>query len=294
MDEARNRLAVGVEERRGRAARRARLAQLGVPSEAVEIRRVEPVTPQSSLRDRHRPIVGGHQISTSTVLCTLGFNAVRHGASGFVTNSHCTNSRGGVEGTVFHLPDISGISNRIGVETVDPFFFTGGPCPSGKRCRYSDTAFVQRDAGVTASLGRLARPVPGSLTWNGRDNFRIVKAAIFPVLGQTLTKVGRTTGRTQGVVTATCANVNVISTNVTMLCQHQASYSSALGDSGSPVFRVTNNPQPNDVILHGIHWGSGGTFSSYGSIGGAAEMGPIKATDPSTPPPEPSCGPYPC
>jgi hypothetical protein len=58
-------------------------------------------------------------------------------------------------------------------------------------------------------------------------------------------------------VTSTCVNSNVASSTFTMLCQDLASYTAAGGDSGSPVFVLTNNPAPNDVRAVGIHWGTG-------------------------------------
>jgi hypothetical protein len=84
-----------------------------------------------------------------------------------------------------------------------------------------------------------------------------------PLVGQAVTKVGRTTGRTAGTVQQTCVNVNVDGTNITQLCQSISNYANAGGDSGSPVFRITTLPS---VVLVGINWGGNGTTSVFSPI----------------------------
>ena len=285
IDEATNRLTVGVLDQRAGAEVEKQLAALGIPPEMVNIETTDPVTLEVSLQDRHRPVVGGLQIQflrgASTFNCTLGFNALRAGVIGYVTNSHCTAVQGGVNSTVHHQSTRAVAVDRIGFEIRDPLYFTGGVCPAGRRCRYSDTSFGMYSGGVPNPVpntrGRIARPNLNSVAWNGISTFRIVGETAFPVVGEPLTKVGRTTGRTQGAVTATCFNVNVSGTNITQLCQDRAAYASSPGDSGSTVFRITNAPAANDVRLYGIHWGSGGVFSAIGSfnIQRATEMGPL-------------------
>ncbi|MGH8525745.1 MAG: hypothetical protein ACREXY_16535, partial [Gammaproteobacteria bacterium] len=272
---------VGVQDQKTKGKVERQLAELGIPREMVNIERTKPVKRETSLRNRHRPVLGGLQIQfvsdASTFSCTLGFNVVRAGVAGYVTNSHCTAIHGGVQDTVHHQATISGVLNRIGVEIRDPTFVVNGVCPAGRRCRYSDTSFGRYDGGVSKTRGRIARPNLGSVAWNGINDFRIVGETSVPVAGELLNKVGRTTGRRQGKVRATCVNVNVSETNITLLCQDRASFVSAGGDSGSPVFRIADAPAPNDVRLYGIHWGSGGVFSSIGSfnIQRATEMGPL-------------------
>jgi hypothetical protein len=249
------------------------LAKLGIPREAVLIKETKEVFPE--LRSRRRPLRGGLQINFGGFLCTLGFIAVRQGITGFVTNSHCTNTQGGVEGTVYHQPSASGTTNRIGQEIADPTYFTGGQCPAGRRCRFSDTSFARAPhpsgPAVTTALGTVARPAVGSFTWNGVDIFTITGESA-PVVGQAITKVGRTTGRTTGTIQQTCANFNVSGSNITQLCQSQGSFASAGGDSGSPIIRITTLP---NAVLVGIHWGSGGVFSPITGIQMGGELGAI-------------------
>lgn len=202
---------------------------------------------------------------------------------------------GGVENTVYHQPSVSGTTNRIGQEIRDPVYFTGGACPAGRRCRYSDSAFarVPHPSGpaVSVSRGFIARPTSvntGALTINHTTpHFRVVAETSRPVVGETLNKVGRTTGWTRGTVPATCVNINVAGTNITQLCQDFVNARVAGGDSGSPVFRVTNAPASGDVRLYGVLWGgtSAGTqfvFSAIGSfnIQRSSELGPLTTCAP--------------
>ena len=97
-----------------------------------------------------------------------------------------------------------------------------------------------------------------------------------PVAGQTVSKVGRTTGWTRGSVSATCVHVNVSGTNITQLCQTLVSAGVGSGDSGSPVFRQQGTG--TTVTLLGILWGSSGSstfaFSPISNI--EAELGALR------------------
>jgi hypothetical protein len=249
-DEASNRVRIGVE--RGATGRaRSLVARLGIPAEAVIVEETEPITFAATLRERVRPVVGGLQINFPGFLCTLGFNAVRSGQNSFITNSHCTNTQGGTEGTPYWQPLQSVDPVRIGTEVADPVYFRRrNGCPTGRRCRFSDAARAAYAANIQFTLGRLAKttgPNNGSITING--SFSITGEGSAAV-GQTVNKVGRTTGWTGGVVTNTCVNTGVSGTNIVQLCQTFVSAGVGGGDSGSPVFRGTNG-----VTLVGILWG---------------------------------------
>lgn len=269
ISESSNRVRVGVENPDVAARVRRRFASLGVPEQAVTVELMPPIRPLATLRNKFRPLVGGLQINFDFYICTLGFAAVREGVSGTVTNSHCTRSQGRNNNTIFHQPSASGTNNRIGVEVVDPPFFTGSPCPARRKCRYSDAAFarVPHPSGppVTSARGMIARPPEVNSLTLTTGRFRITSENSFPVLNETLNKVGRTTGWSRGKVVATCLNVNVSGTNITLLCQDIVKARVAAGDSGSPVFRVLHNPARNDVRLYGVLWG-GGTLPGYGTV----------------------------
>lgn len=266
INERANKLVVGISDASLRNSVEAAYKAAGVPTGALVIEMTGPVVQELGLR--RRPLVGGLQIAMSSGgFCTLGFIGNRAGVRGFVTNSHCSGIQGGVQGIVYHQPVISGTTNRVGLETADPVYFAGGPCPAGRVCRRSDAAFarVPHPLGpVTGSLlGRIARTAEASVAWNGTSLWTILGKQNPTFMGETVKRVGRTQGTRTGVVNGTCMNVGVASTTITMLCQGRANYISGPGDSGSPVFRVVNAGSFT-VALNGIHWGS---FVAGGAAG---------------------------
>lgn len=277
VDERANVVRIGTSDPTTTHARiRAIATAHGVPPAALVVERAAPVVEQG-LRDHNVPAVGGVEISwvepkgVHVYQCTLGFPAVRGGVLGYVTNSHCTSQRGALDNTVHQQP-AGGVP--IGHEIADPPHVANASCPAGRICRYSDSSFYSLHADALYDHGHLARPAPGSVVWNGTDRFRITAEAA-PVVGEAVTKVGRTTGRTSGSVRATCKNYNVISFNLTMLCQTEADYFSSSGDSGSPVFAITSG---DDVALGGINWGRLDTRAVFSPIDGIqrdTELGPL-------------------
>ena len=103
-------------------------------------------------------------------------------------------------------------------------------------------------------------------------------------MGQTLDKVGRTTGWTVGTVMQTCIDTFVADTDIALICQTRVLSGLGGGDSGSPVFE-SQAPFTNDVTLYGILWGGSNTnfgpsfvFSPLSNI--EAELGPMIVTAP--------------
>jgi hypothetical protein len=287
--ESKNRIQIGVKDSSVIPQIEDALFNLGVPREAVNIVETAPFEEFQSLQDTTRPALGGTQISPSGGACTLGFTAVRQGVAGFVTCSHCTNVQGGVEGTIFQQATNSA-ANRFGVETVDPANFTGGPCPSGRSCRFSDSAFVARNSGpdpatltASADFGYMATTSVNSLVIDNK--FHIVGEVPFPLEGESLSKEGRTTGRTDGEVVDTCVALNNFKngqdTGVTFLCQDRVEASSAPGDSGSPVFSWSSASLPPGATipayLYGILRGGNGTTFSFSAMANIeSELGALK------------------
>jgi hypothetical protein len=121
--------------------------------------------------------------------------------------------------------------------------------------------------------------VTGAFTVTSQDN----TTTSFP-LGSTVNKVGRTTGWTQGNVTATCVHTNVSGTNITQLCQTFVKDPGGDvvvggGDSGSNVFRTLSG---SNVQLVGILWGgnSSGTLFVFSPLKQIRdELGNITATN---------------
>jgi hypothetical protein len=255
-DERRNRVMIGVESPEAAERARAAAVRLGVPAGALVVDVVEPVLPAVTLQDRVRPIPGGYEIRwANNLYCTLGFNAVAlQSFIGFVTASHCTHDQAGTQSiTTYYQNNTLAPGDQIGSELLDPPYFTGGSCPANRRCRYSDAAFAIYDMllSVNVPIGKVARAFPGSITVDPMvPTFQIVAEDTLPFVGQTLFKVGRTTGRTTGPVAQTCVNVLLFQTNIVLLCQDRVSAGVAPGDSGSPVLRGTSSTR-----LMGTVWG---------------------------------------
>lgn len=130
IDDRNNRLTIGVETLNVSDRVQQELSNLGIPLEAVNLEETGLIEYAShTLQNYSRPVVGSLQIQFGSAIgstigtCTLGFNAVRSGISGFVINSHCTAQRSVIEGTLFGQNTLTS-PNRIGVETVDPPFFS--------------------------------------------------------------------------------------------------------------------------------------------------------------------------
>ncbi len=269
IDEKNNKLKVGVATLDSKPVVEEALVKEGIPFDVIEIQEIAPFQAES-LSDYTRPLVGGLRITRSGGGngCTLGFNGIRGGIWGFVTNSHCTISMGQNDGTIFYQAGIG-----IGAENAssDPAFFTGGVCPLGKQCRYSDAAYINKYGGTTMTVGQIARPSSSDhsepIDWNGTNTFRIVGERP-PILGETIIKIGASTGWTTGTISDTSFDApSNGAPNAVILDQALANYSSQDGDSGSPVVRVTNSPNANDVLLLGIHWGSSGDTKAFSPIG---------------------------
>jgi len=308
IDEARNRLRVGMTPRASTRSVEQTLARLRIPSDAVVIDRIQPIQRLATLRDRARPLAGGRQIvlplpqlgPTVFGICTLGFNARIPSVAGgnfFVTNSHCTGEQGGNQNTPFYQPAPPSASRPfssvyIGIEYRDPAYGNpGGLCPAGRECRFSDAGLVRYAPGVQPDLGAIERTTfslsrLGSIEIDpANPEWTIVDEIPFPFLGETVHKVGRSTGWTTGPVIITCADVNVgggqgSDTGLTQLCQDFVLSGSRGGDSGSPVF-VRASSASNDVFLTGLLWGGGAlsngapvyVFSSMELI--EFELGPL-------------------
>jgi hypothetical protein len=129
----------------------------------------------------------------------------------FITNSHCTNEQGSLEGTGYGQPLLSA-SGVIATEVADPEYFRRG-CYASFLCRYSDASRAAYAAGTPSTLGSIARtPAPNA---QGDANLRIAGEFHISaedlnteyVVGSELNKVGRTTGWTRGPVTLTCVDV---------------------------------------------------------------------------------------
>ncbi len=285
-DEKAGKLVFGVEDASAIAEVRATLARLGVPSADYSVEITPPVHAMATLRDRFRPTQAGSQIHFFLYVCTMGFNVSHGGGRSFITNSHCTERQGGVEGTQYFQPLNSVDPTVIATEADDPEYFRGGACPLGAKCRYSDASRALYSSGVPSVQGEILKTsgpnnrdlnVAGVFTITSQDT----ETTSFPI-GMVVNKVGRTTGWTQGEVTRTCVHTGVFGSNTVLLCQTFVSNPAGAavvggGDSGSGVFSIRGR---DNVRLLGILWGGSGSttfvFSPLKAI--QDELGALTAT----------------
>jgi hypothetical protein len=262
LDEAANRVVIGVSSPAARIDALRTLRRSAVPAEAVQFVDAEEPTFDQSVRNRFRPLRGGFQISSPSGSCTLGFNAIRAGQHVVLTNSHCTSIYWGADGTPIYQATVAA-SNLVGPEIHDP---AGAPCGflGLQRCRWSDAAVIRRNAGVTSDFGYIARTQSwatglgnaGSIQINtASPRMQITSELAFPSVNQVLDKIGRTTGWTYGQVDRTCVDLSVpsgLGVNGTVRCQDLTrNMHTSPGDSGSPMFVW----QGSTVRLAGLHWG---------------------------------------
>ena len=259
-DEVAGKVVFGVENAAAMRGVRQALTRLGVDEADVEIELTKPIVMAATLRDKFSSKQGGIQIHFTRYLCTLGFNATVGGQRSFITNSHCTATQGGTEGTVYYQPTSSIDRTVIATEVDDPAYTKGGPgCPKGKKCRYSDASRAAYSIVATSSLGVIAKTTGannGSLTVNGTFSISGIDNRTHFTVGMEANKVGRTTGWTRGIVERTCVNTSVSGSTVYLFCQTFVTDRGGAtvvgpGDSGSPVFGAGSTSVP----LLGILWG---------------------------------------
>lgn len=256
----------------------ARVAAEGVPGAAFAIVAGEaPRRLQHTLRENawergtSGGVPGGYLVNWvadegRTGYCALGFNVhlfpIRDAASytgGYVTAAHCSDTQGEVDRAQHYQPENP---HHLGQEIRDPAFVTGGECPAGRRCRWSDAAVFTHSPGRLLEIGMLARVrAVGSTEVAG--GLRIQGERSYPVVGETVDKVGPGSGLSFGRVFTTCADVNVADSNIVLLCQDAMDHPSSTGESGSPVYIL----RTTDVVdLTGLLWGGTAEFSWFSAV----------------------------
>ncbi|HST60719.1 MAG TPA: hypothetical protein VLK84_18610 [Longimicrobium sp.] len=261
VDEAENRVLVGVADATATGAVRAEAARVGIPSAALHVRTQERPVQRATVQDWAANQVGGIQIAFGQYYCTLGFNGTRvaTGASVFVTNSHCTTSQYAYDGVSIYQNVVAGTA--IGSEVADQGLYA---CVSGvASCRWADAAYVGHNGTRTIGQGGIARTPWGYFGVGGLNitgEYDVVGRYTGSVpVGTWLDKTGRTTGSTYGQVTNSCVTIGVLR------CQDVSRVYSAGGDSGSPMFVYLGGAgaAENDVQLYGILWGGPGSDYTY-------------------------------
>ncbi len=306
-NEALNRVDIGVLSGFDEARLTDDLATRGVPRDAVVFTVTEPTESLNDLTDRVRPATGGLRVNDDPFEhCSLGVNVAVGNARMFLTASHCTDALAQLTGTSFYQSTLNHSGHFIGTEVTDPSGFTTqhpdcddayvSPPPSpDDRCRWSDVARIAYEDSVASTHGEVAQTASAD-RWNGSTTivgaFEITGKEYTVVVGDTVHKVGATTGWTYGDVDQTCADRrHPDNSNVIMVCDHGVNAGAYFGDSGSAVFTRLSGV---DIELAGILWGgeppdtvSGARFifSSIGDIefdfGAAMDVLPADPLSPS-------------
>lgn len=177
---------------------------------------------------------------------------------------------------------------QIGVEYFDPPAFTNATdaywCKPGQLCRWSDASFYKIDGpndsptlprGVGMSW--IAATISPAATFDtmytsnpwfqrpaGNESWAIISQLDYPMVGDSVDKMGERTGWSRGAVTRTCYQTSdgsgkLQSNGVFLLCQDYVDGPKAFawrGDSGSPVFYYNYFPSnPPTVVPVGLAWG---------------------------------------
>jgi len=258
------------------------LSAAPVPREAVKVTIGRSFVPGATLSSRRDTVEGGLKtratFSSFIRSCTIGFNAFADdGTRVFVTNSHCTATRGGPNGTVFWQPDQP--DRDVGTEYRDPDWLPYpqiADCPNAQvngeqiLCRYSDAALVRYYAAT------ITRPSIARTTFNstGAGNFGsttidpsashlpVTSTRQFPDVGDPVQKVGFESGWTWGQTTSNCDHVQVRTedgsafTRYYLLCQAIVENAASTGgDSGAPAFLLNDNGGGNySAQVTGLLW----------------------------------------
>lgn len=273
-DEAHNRVSIGVSDTGATSTVLAMAAGVGIPTGVIRVNVTEPRRLLSTLQDPFSTRVGGIQIWTSGFYggtCTLGFNATTStGITGFITASHCSPyslGAGGTGATVYQNGSswpVGTIVNNPAWNIVDP---TCGSY-SGAGCTYADVMMVKYNTGIanqkwvmyTTSVG--TGGASGSITTAG--TYQVNATTFYPVTGDVVDKMGRTTGWTRGTISNTCQTVLVINSTTgqsgVVLCSNQVTGAhSDAGDSGGPVF----NQQFGLTFAYGLLFAGAGTTYNF-------------------------------
>jgi len=274
LDEVANQVVVGVEPSADVAAIRALAQQRGVPAAAFDVQQSAPYVPQTTLQDQFRPMQGGIQIQrvvgTSRATCTLGFAALWNSQQVFLTAGHCSPNLIGTDSVAQYQPIApltaaeSAATSPIGREILR----YSEACGSS-RCASSDAALYGLVPSQAWQLGRIAHPTSGCmpgpcspLNLNVGGYWVIDTTRASFVVNDLVSKIGSSTGWSQGLVSRTCVDMSPVH-GVTYRCQMFANYGANDGDSGSPILLDIMGGADSTVTLGGIHSGKSGSNSVF-------------------------------
>lgn len=276
-DEAHNRVTVRLRDISNAGILVARAGQLGIPKDALWITEAPQAELVSNVTDRMRPIPNGIQFQYGDSLgvvwgCSVGADVIYNGQRGFVSAGHCSTFGNGGGGGPSTSPLFQNVWSGnfpyyfVGTVQLNPPMWSGGPCTPGFVCRYSDAEWIpywqssQYSGKKIAETTVIGTSGPGSLTI-GTQRTALGVASL--IVGNTVRHTGRSSGTTQGQITATCSDQFAPGWHEN-LCQSEVLAYAKEGDSGGPVYFIDNGPGGSGATYHvGILWGSSQSIWYY-------------------------------
>lgn len=252
-----NKVQVWTESEASLSAARGFLARLAIPEAAVALESDAVIRAFALLTDKNRQYIeNGFRISNfDNQKCSHGADAMYFASGteypGFLTAAHCSDGIEAAGSPLFQAN--KNLSDNVGVEAVDPVGFTGSPCPTGYRCRYSDVSYVLYTGDYYAGKKIAETTVVGTGTSSGNLTVGLYRPAPTTtdiIEGLAVRKTGQTTGTTQGVITNDCFDsLHPDVSGLRILCSALVSARAGEGDSGAPVYVVNGSGAYHAGIL---------------------------------------------
>lgn len=258
-----NAIKLRVNEQSGIQAARQLAGELGIPEDALLVSQqsAEGRSLQANLRQSVNPRIAGVQVGINTTdqgACSMGFTLDRSSSSSWymVTASHCTSSMGSLDSDTLGQPNRSGTDLAVEVYDVPVFDYgdSSAVCPQlpwGFDCTWADVALF-RFISSSYSHGRVAWPAAGgSVAYTTEVQ---IGGTTTPVASQSVTHVGRTSGRQSGTIDNICADVEIPRDRVWLICASVVeNYPTGRGDSGGPTLRYLSVLLTRPWAAIGLH-----------------------------------------
>lgn len=273
VDEAANRVNVGVADAAALARAIALLTSSRIPAAAMHVFVDQGVTRQITLNDPAPTFLAGYALTyagkgTCTGGFLAGYNEVFPPKLVWITASHCSATFGALDNGYFYQPTTAYPSRYIGREISDraPYPCTLPNGTSVSRCRYSDATYILvENTGIPHSWQFVARPqgppgtTSGSTTVVGTFD---LSYRAEPLVNQQVSKVGRVTGYVTGRIRETgyTSFDSDPGYQLYMVQLALADYGCGPGDSGAPIITAPiGDGSAETVGSMGIHLGTRNT-----------------------------------
>lgn len=267
IDDRNNRITIGVTDLSQENLIRDYIDSLGIPQEALTIKQQQQRVNHNhnwsptTLQGANNTLRGGLYIKGSSGSnCSMGPRVIAtHNNEeyiGFLTNSHCTTTRGVTDGDTFTQG-----GRYVGTEQIDIPSFS---CLGNNTCYNTDAVFVGtvNGEGVEGTVkGEHFHTIglnDGSINLHKNHKLKQAGWGDNAVIGAIMDKVGRKSGWTYGKVYEICFDVRASNDNSIIRCSNAVkrlnnTYKMSLGgDSGAPVFKWSS---PDWARLNGVLWG---------------------------------------